>query len=296
MENKPVVVGIDGSAAALDAVRWAAHEAILHATRLTIVCCVDDDILALSDYPWPDRYYEQLKEHAQKDLAEASSVAVSEILAAGSDIAVDTRMLLCDARIGLQRFAATAQVLVVGAYGETRRASGLLGSVAEAVSTHAGCRVVVVREQLDSVRESMPNTVVVGVDGSRCSELAVESAFEEASLRNASLLAIHAWNFKKIQSVFSTDHRALSWKETRTAEEAVLSESLAGQSDRYPDVEVTQQVHNSDPVGALRDAGDNACLLVVGSHGRGGFTGRLLGSTSRALLHTVTCPILVVRA
>lgn len=296
MENKPVVVGIDGSAAALDAVRWAAREAMLHATRLTIVCCVDDDILALSDYPWPDRYYEQLKEHAQKDLAEASAVAVSEILRADSDIAVDTKMLLCDARIGLQRFAATAELLVVGAYGETRRVSGLLGSVAEAVSTHSGCRVAVVGEQLDSVRETMPNTVVVGVDGSTCSEQAVDVAFEEASLRNADLVAIHAWNFTKIQSVFRTDTPTLSWKETRTAEEAVLSESLAGHSDRYPDVAVTQQVLNSDPVGALRDAGDNACLLVVGSHGRGGFTGRLLGSTSRALLHTVTCPVLVARS
>ncbi len=296
MENKPVVVGIDGSAASLDAARWAAHEAMLHATRLTIVSCVIDDVLALSDYPWPDRYYAQLEEHTRKNLAEASAVAVSEILRAGSDIAVDTKLLHCDARIGLQRFAATAQVLVVGAHGETRRVSGLLGSVAEAVSTHAGCRVAVVREQLDSVRESMPNTVIVGVDGSRCSEVAVTVAFEEASLRNANLVAIHAWNFKKIQTVFRTDPLTLSWEETRTAEEAVLAESLAGQSDLYPDVVVTQRVLNSDPVGTLRDAGDNACLLVVGSHGRSGFTGRLLGSTSRALLHTVTCPVLIARS
>ncbi|ORM36802.1 hypothetical protein BFL43_06190 [Williamsia sp. 1135] len=141
----------------------------------------------------------------------------------------------------------------------------------------------------------MPNTVVVGVDGSRCSAQAVDVAFEEASLRNANLVAIHAWNFTKIQSVFRTETPRLSWKETRTAEQAVLAESLAGHSDRYPDVAVTQQVLNSDPVGALRDAGDNACLLVVGSHGRGGFAGRLLGSTSRALLHTVTCPVIVAR-
>lgn len=296
MENQPVVVGVDGSDAALDAVRWAAREATLRSTRLKILSCIDDDLITLSDYPVPDQYYNLLKDRAEKVLAEASSLALSVVLDAGSDVSIETKMLLCDPRMGLQRLSESAQLLVLGAYGETRRVSGLLGSVAAALSTHAGCAVAVVREQPAAVRETMPNTVVVGVDGSSCSQRAVDIAYEEASLRKSKLIAIHAWNFRKVRSVFKTDHAKLSWKEARTAEEAVLAETLAGHADKYPDLDVSQQVLNCDPVGALRDAADSACLLVVGSRGRSDFTAGMLGSTSRALLHSATCPILIARS
>ncbi|WP_437425694.1 universal stress protein [Williamsia muralis] len=295
MDKQPVVVGVDGSKEALDAVRWAAREAILRSSSLKMLCCVDDDLITLSDYPIPDRYFNLLRERAHKDLAEASSLALAEVLKAGADIAIDTKMLLCEPRVGLRRVSENAQLLVLGAHGETHSVPGLLGSVASAMSAHAECPVAIIPARSGAMPETLPNTVVVGVDGSAASRRAVQMAFEEADLRGAKLVAIHAWNFSKVHSVFATDHAKLSWTEARTAEEAVLAESLAGYREQYPDLEVSLQVFNSDPVGALRDAASNACLLVVGSRGRSDFTARLLGSTSRAVLHSATSPVLIAR-
>ncbi|MGZ4558581.1 MAG: universal stress protein, partial [Mycobacteriaceae bacterium] len=78
-------------------------------------------------------------------------------------------------------------------------------------------------------------------------------------------------------------------------EQAVLSESMAGWKERYPDVSVRQVVVKDRPVRNLVHQAETAQLVVVGSRGRGGFKGMLLGSTSRALLHTVERPLLVVR-
>ena len=70
---------------------------------------------------------------------------------------------------------------------------------------------------------------------------------------------------------------------------------FSGYKDKYPDVEVEQIITRDRPVRALADASEDAQLLVVGSHGRGGFRGMLLGSTSRALLQEAPCPLMVVR-
>ena len=75
----------------------------------------------------------------------------------------------------------------------------------------------------------------------------------------------------------------------------LLGHRLAGYAERYPDVQVTRVVTRDRPVRALVDAAKGAQLLVVGSHGRGGFKGMLLGSTSRALLQSAPCPMMVVR-
>lgn len=75
----------------------------------------------------------------------------------------------------------------------------------------------------------------------------------------------------------------------------MLAESLAGWSERYPDVAVRRVLVRDRPVRALLSEAENAQLVVVGSHGRGGFTGMLLGSTSAALVQSVECPIVVVR-
>ena len=295
MENKPIVVGVDGSAASYGAVRWAAREAAIRSTRLLLLCCVDDDLITLSDYPIPDAYFDLLNDRADKDLAEALALATTEADDAGTDIGIDKKRLLCEPRLGLQRMSEGADLLVVGAEGQTPRAPGVLGRVADALTSHAACPVVVVRDHPGPAREATPEAVVVGVDGSRSGELAVRLAYEEAALRNTRLVAVHAWNVTKLHPLFKGEHSGLSWDDAKTAEEAVLSEALAGYREKYPDVEVTTQVPASDPVGALRDASADAALLVVGSRGRSNFIARVLGSTSRALLNTASCPVLIAR-
>lgn len=85
------------------------------------------------------------------------------------------------------------------------------------------------------------------------------------------------------------------WAQLEQQQHQTLAERLAGFSERYPNVEVHRHVTRDRAVRALVEQSENAQLVVVGSHGRGGFTGMLLGSTSRALLQAATCPVMVVR-
>jgi nucleotide-binding universal stress UspA family protein len=77
-------------------------------------------------------------------------------------------------------------------------------------------------------------------------------------------------------------------------QELALAESLAGWSEKYPDVEVDRRVVLGQPVQTLVDAADGAQLLVVGSRGRGAVRSALLGSVSHGVAHLATCPVAVV--
>ena len=74
-----------------------------------------------------------------------------------------------------------------------------------------------------------------------------------------------------------------------------MTSELAPLMEKYPEVEVEETVERERPIYSLKEAAEGAQLLVLGSHGRGGFKGMLLGSTSRALLQYAPCPMMVVR-
>lgn len=78
-------------------------------------------------------------------------------------------------------------------------------------------------------------------------------------------------------------------------EQVVLAERIAGWSEKYPDVQVRRVVKRDKPRRTLLELSQSAQLVVVGSRGRGGFAGLLLGSTSQALVHHAGCPVMVVR-
>jgi nucleotide-binding universal stress UspA family protein len=84
-------------------------------------------------------------------------------------------------------------------------------------------------------------------------------------------------------------------REFQGEEMRLLSESLAGWREKYPDVDVRQTLVHQEPVKALVDSSPGAALVVVGSRGRGGFRSMLLGSVSHALVHHARCPVAVVR-
>lgn len=75
----------------------------------------------------------------------------------------------------------------------------------------------------------------------------------------------------------------------------MLTERLAPLVEKYPNVQVKKIISRDRPVRTLVEQSEGAQLLVTGSHGRGGFRGMLLGSTSRALLQSAPCPMMVVR-
>jgi nucleotide-binding universal stress UspA family protein len=148
----------------------------------------------------------------------------------------------------------------------------------------------------DSVSAGTPNVpVVVGIDGSPTSELATEIAFDEASRRGTELVALHAWSDMGALDFASMNWAPIEWRNIKEQEEEVLAERLGGWQERYPDVVVRKVVVCDRPGPRLLEQAQHAQLVVVGSHGRGGFPGMLLGSVSSAVVHSARIPVIVAR-
>jgi nucleotide-binding universal stress UspA family protein len=191
--------------------------------------------------------------------------------------------------------AGAADLAVVGNRGRGGFASLALGSVGMELTAHAPCPVIVVRAPAVAA-EAGPSAgrVVVGVDGSAAGQPALAFAFEEASLRGVGLTAVHAWSLPAVPTGVAGELRG-DVDESLTGESLLLAEALAGWQEKYPDVDCVEKTRLGHVGRELIDESRGAVLVVVGSRGRGGFTGLLLGSTSQALLHHASCPVAVVR-
>lgn len=282
----PIVAAVDGSAVSYHAAAWAAVAAALHGCRLHLVTSA---ALQTGYGPAPlltDKDIELLRRDGERVLTEAKRIARGA--SSGDAPQISTEVVFDPVIPHLIVTSRETRMLVVGSRGLGAVRQGLLGSVGSALVRHAHCPVAVVHSMSATDTVSIGKPVLVGVDGTRNSEPAVALAFEEASRRKVGLVALHAWSD-------STGPVVVSGGWEREAGEAVLAESLAGWSERYPDVAVRRVLVRDRPVRALLSEAENAQLVVVGSHGRGGFTGMLLGSTSAALVQSVECPIVVVR-
>lgn len=109
-------------------------------------------------------------------------------------------------------------------------------------------------------------------------------AFDEASHREVALIAMHAW-VDVLDAAPEFD-----WRVEREEAHEVLGERLAGWQERYPDVKVIRKVVKGNPGRWLVEHSGQAQLVVVGSHGRGGFAGMLLGSVSRRVVEAAQTP------
>jgi len=132
--------------------------------------------------------------------------------------------------------------------------------------------------------------VLLGIDGSPASQAATALAFDEASRRQVDLVALHAWSDVGVFPMLGMD-----WHEYEDEGQEVLGERLAGWQEQYPDVHVRRRIVCDTPARWLIDESQRAQLVVVGSHGRGGFPGMLLGSVSSALAQSAISPVIVVR-
>ncbi|MEU4707361.1 universal stress protein [Nocardia salmonicida] len=284
-----VLAAVDGSANSYQAAAWAAAEAALHHLPLHILTsgAIQTGFgpgmsLGEADLEW-------LRVDAERVVGEAERVARAAV--PDEDLAITTEVSFELAAPLLIERSRSARMLVVGSRGLGAFQRGLLGSVSRAAAQHAHCPVAVIHgiAAIDPV--SAGQSVLVGVDCSPNSVPAIEVAFDEASRRKVELVAVHAFS-----DASELDLPAFGWEMGRQSAEADLAEALAGHSEQYPDVPVRRIVVANRPVRTLVDESASAQLLVVGSHGRGGFSSMLLGSTSNALLHSVEIPTIVVRA
>jgi nucleotide-binding universal stress UspA family protein len=138
--------------------------------------------------------------------------------------------------------------------------------------------------------------IVVGVDGSNGARAALAWALDEARLRGASVDVVHAWHAPA--AVVPGPYGASPTVDddatgrVRSAEEQVLEQQL--QAANTDGVEIEPLLPSASPVDALLDIARGADLLVVGTRGRGGFSGLLLGSVSQQVSHHAPCPVVIV--
>ncbi|KOX14551.1 universal stress protein [Saccharothrix sp. NRRL B-16348] len=283
----PIVVGVDGSASALAAVKWAAEEAARHRVPLKLVHAF---LLPTRGYPEIVLTGHEVREAFEQQGSRWVDEAAAAARAAVPEVEVETAVVIDRPAAALIAASDGARLVVLGSQGLGGFSGLLAGSVAVAVTAHGKCPVVVVR---DEIRRDGP--VVVGVDGSPTSEEAIAYAFAEASLLGAPLTAVIAWTDFLVDSAYHSRF-TVDWSQVEDEQLRLLAERLAGWQEKYPDVHVDRVVVHDRPVRALLDAAKDARLLVVGSHGQGGFTGMLLGSTSQALVYHAPCPLAVVRA
>ena len=291
----PIVTGVDGSASSQDAVRWAAAEAVLRRSPLLLVSMYATPASYGSYAAVPPSYFLELEAEGKRVLAAAETLA-AEVMGGSAAAPISTQLVEEAPIFHLLEQSRTAGMIVLGSRGLGEFTGGMLGSVSTAVGTHASCPVAVIRGLPAQGEPSLQGPVLVGVDGSPHSEPAIGVAFEEASLRGAELVAVHAWSDFNLATAFARrkDDTEAAWSSVESGERAVLSESLAGWGEQYPDVSVRPVVVRDRPVRHLVQQSESCQLVVVGSRGRGGFTGMLLGSTSRALLHGVDRPLMIV--
>lgn len=284
-----VVVGIDGSDGSTAAVRWAARTAAARGRALHIVHCTDPvaDRTPRSAY---DAFIYTTMHDIRSAAEQALATARQDALAAAPSVTVTTELTTGNPARTLIDASAHAHLLVLGAAAAVGPIAHL-GSTLLAVTAHAHGAVVIVRGS-DPERDSGP--VVVGVDGSSVGEPAIGAAFAEAALRHSRLVAVHAWSDLAQGQFAGTSYLELPIDDFTVAEEALLAERLAGWSEQFPEVDVRREVEVFGPRENLARWSRTAQLLVVGSRGRGGFRGLLLGSTSHWLVQHADCPVMVV--
>ncbi|WP_329241031.1 universal stress protein [Actinoallomurus sp. NBC_01490] len=281
----PIIVGADGSRDSLRAVGWAAGEAALRGAPLRIVHAVA---------PWlydrdVDSRLVSVREWLLAGGQEVVGAAVEAARARAPDLDVDGGMVPAGASRALIERARDASLVVVGSRGAGSVAGLLLGSTALQVVTHAPVPTVVVRH----VEPVDRGEIAVGVDGP-LGDPALAFAFEEAGLRGTRLRAVHVWSDPGAVGLGGMTPLVYDIDMIGAEHKRRLNDALAVWRDKFPDVEVVTEVVHGRPVRILSGVSARCDLLVVGTRGRGGFAGLILGSVSHGLLHHAHCPLAVV--
>ncbi len=193
-----ILVCVDGSAAALGAVRWAARDAALRNVPLTLV--------HVSDAPLPEWFevaalagFRQWQEQQARDFIESAIKIAEESTGESGSVQIDSKVFNSATAPTLVGLSTEVEMVVVGYRGHGGvLARSFLGSVSSALVYNAHCPVAVIHDDEAMIGNVARAPVLVGIDGSPASEAATAIAFEEASRRGVGLMALHVWTDPRV--------------------------------------------------------------------------------------------------
>lgn len=268
MTPQLVVVGVNGSLAAVRALDWASDEAARRGAALRVV------------YAVPDR----------DEAGPVLTAALARVHARHSGLPVASKSTTGGTVAALARESGGAALTVVGTR-ELGRVSGLLArSVSLGLAAHVDGPLLVVRgdHPCDGGRR-----VLLGLESDADAEAAAY-AFEEATRRGVGLDVVHCWAHRPAPELPSlipaTSPGQRELEATGRSEDAVARFSLAGLRERHPAVAVESRTLRTGPARALLEATRDSAVVVIGAHRRRG----RLGPVAHALLHRSHCPVVLV--
>ena len=269
-DNPSVVVGIDGSPAAIRAAEWAVDEAVSREVPLRLV-------YAIPENAEPAPFAAVGNERMEREYGEtALRVAAAVVEAASKNAKVETVILRGDPAAHLVTESRNAAMLCIGSTGIGRIAKLFLGSTAIEVAETAHCSVAIIRSQSS---RHIPGrlTIAVAVENSPGNDIVIKQAMDEARLRHLPVLALAAWrNGVGDMPADDLNRRMQTWR------------------DRYPDVEVHPASTSSDVADFLAVIDRQIQLTVLGDNDTDQIP-RLIGPHRHPLLGNAECSVLIAR-
>ncbi|GAA1153291.1 universal stress protein [Ornithinicoccus hortensis] len=293
---RPIVAGVDGTGTDSAAVLWAAKAAALHQVPLRLVHSAEVTAVgALEDDPSmsSQAVMEVLRREGQAPpYARDAAATVQKIY---PDLPVEVVEASGAASAALVGFQDEALMIVVGSGQKGGIGQFLLGTTSLNTAMHATCPVAVVNREV-KVTEAFADRVLVAVDGSRDSAAAAVVAFREAALRSVPVVCLSTWYLEVVDGYVVTEPDSPEWQAIEERQRGRVEASIKVARSRYPDVEVQVEILHGPSTTTLAAATGRTNLMVIGTRGRGGFAGKLLGSVSHKVLEAAACPVIVVKA
>jgi nucleotide-binding universal stress UspA family protein len=289
---KTIVVGVDRSEGSKAALTWGVEQARLCGDTRVVALSAWRPVIAPSDLWWAE--YDIPYDLHAGTLATLKA-AVAEVRRPELDVEIEERVVLGSPVDALINAARPSDVLVVGSRGFGGFNGLLLGSVSHQLVTHAPCPTVVV--PLPGSREGGdnhdPRQILVGIDGSRTSVAALEWAGDWATRTGAQVRAVHACGGTPMivsPDHMRAEHSSAHWLHDEPSDLA----SFVAATEPASDHSIQTHIRQGEPTRVLLEEAAHAGLVVVGTRGRGGFMGLLLGSVASALVNHCPCPVAVV--
>lgn len=277
-----IVVGVDGSTGAADALMWSMREAALHRWSVTAVLAwgfLDQHHMGTATFD---------PQYTEADAARALDHYIETAVGDSSQI---KRKVVCDlAPRALLAESSDAQLLVVGARGLGGFKGLLVGSVSQHCLQRSQRPVAIIHGTSEDENRTSER-IVVGIDGSETAAAALDWAREEAVLRGAVLEVVHAW---QLPYMGGHPYPAYDPAPIEHLARKILDDAVDALTDRAPAPPVQRTLVSGGAAMAILTAAKDAALAVVGSRGVGGFKGLLLGSVSHQVAIHARCPIIIV--